>query len=179
MESQEVEEAAKPMGPAALLRTLGKKTRHRSGYDDGATLLGKAVPALEFVMAKDPMPLLAAATALEFGAAEAGGGVPGGETEGVEAEGVEAKGERAGVVAAHPATTSEVLVCDLRACARLATSLDNCTAPWPRSMPYHMFKELLHCSTSASLPCMHAPLQVCSLRACPHLTGCAVVTRRI
>ena len=101
---QEVEEAPKAMGPAALLRTIGKKTRHRSGYDDDASLLGKQTTAVEFVMAKDPMPLLATCTSMIVDSVHRGVHNGEGGTEG----GSELAQERSIAIAAHPATTEEV-----------------------------------------------------------------------
>jgi hypothetical protein len=61
---QEVEEQPKAMGPAALLKKVGKKERHRSGYDAATTLMHRATAAAAFVFGADPMAVLASATRL-------------------------------------------------------------------------------------------------------------------
>lgn len=47
------------MGPDALLKKIGKKHRHRTGYETGTSLLHKTVSAVAFVRCQDPMPILA------------------------------------------------------------------------------------------------------------------------
>lgn len=47
------------MGPDALLNKIGKKHRHRTGYETGTSLLHKTVSAVSFIRCKDPMPILA------------------------------------------------------------------------------------------------------------------------
>ena len=64
------------MGPAALLKKLGKKERHRTGYDEDTSLMHRATAAAQFVFTADPMPLLATATRLVLDGPEA---VPPGE----------------------------------------------------------------------------------------------------
>jgi hypothetical protein len=63
---QDVEDTPKPMGPDALLKSIGKKQRHRTGYDAGISLMHRASPAADFVLCDDPMPTLASHTALIF-----------------------------------------------------------------------------------------------------------------
>ena len=52
------------MGPDALLKSIGKKHRHRTGYDSGTSLLHKATSALAFIRCSDPMPTLATTTSI-------------------------------------------------------------------------------------------------------------------
>ena len=52
-----MEEPAQAMGPDALLKKIGKKHRHRTGYETGTSLLHKTVSAVAFVRCQDPMPV--------------------------------------------------------------------------------------------------------------------------
>lgn len=61
---QDVEDTPKPMGPDALLKSIGKKQRHRTGYDAAVSLMHRASPAAAFILCDDPMPTLASHTAL-------------------------------------------------------------------------------------------------------------------
>lgn len=59
MDVQDLEEPAQAMGPDALLKKIGKKHRHRTGYETGTSLLHKTVSAVSFIRCQDPMPILA------------------------------------------------------------------------------------------------------------------------
>lgn len=61
---QDLEGPEQPMGPDALLKSIGKKHRHRSGYEAGVSMLAKTVSALEFVRSADPMPTLGSVTSI-------------------------------------------------------------------------------------------------------------------
>ena len=66
MLTQEVEDVPAPMGPAALLKKIGKKDRQRAGYADGASTFHRAAAAADWVMCSDPMPQLALCSTLEL-----------------------------------------------------------------------------------------------------------------
>lgn len=61
---QDLEDPARPMGPDALLKSIGKKQRHRTGYEAGASMIARTVTAAEFVRSADPMPTLASVRAI-------------------------------------------------------------------------------------------------------------------
>jgi hypothetical protein len=56
---QDVEEPAKAMGPDALLKKVGKKQRHRDGYETNTSIMHHTASAADFVLTSEPMPLLA------------------------------------------------------------------------------------------------------------------------
>lgn len=59
MDVQDLEGPAQAMGPDALLKKIGKKHRHRTGYEEGTSLLHRTVSVVSFIRCKDPMPVLA------------------------------------------------------------------------------------------------------------------------
>jgi hypothetical protein len=61
---QDFDEPNQAMGPDALLKKIGKKHRHRTGYETGTSLLHKTVSAVEFIRCKDPMPILASTSSI-------------------------------------------------------------------------------------------------------------------
>lgn len=61
---QDLEDPNRKMGPDALLKSIGKKQRHRTGYEAGASMLAKTVTAAHFVRCADPMPTLGSVTAI-------------------------------------------------------------------------------------------------------------------
>eukprot|EP00892_Ulva_mutabilis_P005880 jgi/Ulvmu1/3664/UM017_0078.1 len=61
---QDLEDPARPMGPDALLKSIGKKHRHRSGYEAGASMIASTVTAAQFVRSADPMPTLGSVRAI-------------------------------------------------------------------------------------------------------------------
>ena len=63
---QDLVEQPKAMGPDALLKTVAKKQRHRTGYEDGQTTMHAPLSALAFVAAKDPVPMLAQYTVIHL-----------------------------------------------------------------------------------------------------------------
>jgi Domain of unknown function (DUF3381) len=85
---QDLEDAPKVMGPDALLKTIGKKHRHRTGYDAGTSLVHKTVTAVEFVRCNDPMPTLGTTSAILLEKGEACATATRGDAEaGAEADG--------------------------------------------------------------------------------------------
>ena len=54
------------MGPDALLKTVAKKQRHRVGYDDNISVMHNPLSAVAFVLAKDPVPMLAQYTIINL-----------------------------------------------------------------------------------------------------------------
>lgn len=98
------------VGPAALLGPKGaKRSRHRSGYDDGASTLRRTAPAASFVRSARPVEVLGRYNALVVDGAGARGepsdvasGAPGPGSASA------ASAADAAAVAAHPATTREV-----------------------------------------------------------------------
>ena len=98
------------VGPAALLGPKGaKRTRHRSGYDDGASTLRRTAPAASFVRSSKPVEVLGRYNALVIEGAGSRGeasdvasGAPGPGSAPAASE------ADAAAVAAHPATTSEI-----------------------------------------------------------------------
>lgn len=56
---QEVNEMPKSMGPDALLKQKIKQKRHREGYEEGLSTMHKPLAAAAFVVADNPVELLA------------------------------------------------------------------------------------------------------------------------
>jgi hypothetical protein len=54
-----MEEPAKAMGPDALLKKIGKKHRHRDGYETNTSIMHSSTSAADFILTSDPMSLLA------------------------------------------------------------------------------------------------------------------------
>lgn len=113
---QDLEDPARPMGPDALLKSIGKKQRHRMGYEAGVSMLAKTVTAVDFVRCADPMPTLGSVTAILMkppdAAAAAGEGSGGEEEETAAGSGGRAMkldGEDAlALILEHPETDAEV-----------------------------------------------------------------------
>lgn len=105
------------MGPDALLKSIGKKHRHRMGYEAGVSMLAKTVTAVAFVRCADPMPTLGSVTAILMkppdpatDATGAGKGSDGEEEEEAAAVGAAKLGgeEAHALILDHPETDAEV-----------------------------------------------------------------------
>ena len=99
------------MGPDALLKSIGKKHRHRTGYAEGVSMIARTVTAVEFVRSSDPMPMLGSVTAIHL--KPPAGGADGGEEEAADGEEGEGPGRMSGeeaseVILEHPDTDAEV-----------------------------------------------------------------------